>query len=176
MIALSYSKKRLANLLGLSYQKAKFISSRLDEKAYDEKREEWVTKQLLAILKKAKEKEAVVLFGYEVSLALWGSLGRTWALLIEDGAAYHGSKVVKDFLAQETHQLTVERLPAFSPDYNPIEKLWKNTKRDATHLKYFEQFDDLRHAVLDTFKSYLDDACKVLCVMTKMRQEFCLTD
>jgi transposase len=95
--------------------------------------------------------------------------------LIEDGAPYHGSKVVKMFLASQFECLTLERLPAFSPDYNPIEKLWKNTKRDATHLKYFKQFEDLRDSVLNAFESYLKDASKVICVMTKMREVFGLS-
>ena len=96
-------------------------------------------------------------------------------ILIEDGAPYHGSKVVKTFLAAQSECLTLKRLPAFSPDYNPIEKLWKNTKRDATHLKYFKQFEDLRDSVLNAFESYLKDASKVFCVMTKMREVFGLS-
>ena len=46
-------------------------------------------------------------------------------------APYHGSNVVKDFKLANVTRLNIERLPAFSPDYHPIEKLWKNTKRDA---------------------------------------------
>jgi transposase len=36
-------------------------------------------------------------------------------ILIEDGASYHRSQALD------------HRLPAFSPQFNPIEKLWKNT-------------------------------------------------
>ena len=50
---------------------------------------------------------------------------RTQIILIEEGAPYHGSNVVKDFKSANVTRLTIERLPAFSPDYNPIEKLWK---------------------------------------------------
>jgi hypothetical protein len=57
-------------------------------------------------------------------------------ILVEDGAPYHGSKIVKDFVEKHSEKLHLERLPSFSPDFNPIEKLWKNTKRDATHCKY----------------------------------------
>jgi transposase len=63
------------------------------------------------------------------------------------------------------------RLPSYSPDRNPIEKLWKNTKRDATHLKYFPTFDDLRSAVIGAFEKYLTDATKIICVMKKLRKE-----
>ena len=112
---------------------------------------------LPAIIKRAEVENSVALFGDEVSFAMWGSLARTWApigqqptvkttgkiILIEDGAPYHGSNVVKDFKSANVTHLTIERLPAFSPDYNPIEKLWKNTKCDSTHMKYFKTFEDL---------------------------------
>jgi len=84
-------------------------------------------------------------------------------ILIEDGAPYHGSGVVKEFKQENIERLTVERLPAFSLDFNPIEKLWKNTKRDPPHMKYFE-----------TFSSYMQDASKVICVMQKMREDFAI--
>jgi hypothetical protein len=39
------------------------------------------------------------------------------------------------------------QLPSYSPDYNPIEFLWRATKRTATHNRYFPAFDDLRTSV-----------------------------
>jgi len=45
-------------------------------------------------------------------------------ILVEDGAPYHGAKVVKDFLEKEGQdRLSIYRLPSYSPDFNPIEKL-----------------------------------------------------
>jgi transposase len=46
-------------------------------------------------------------------------------ILIEDSAPYHGSTVVKEFKLANAGRLTIERLPAFSPDYNPIKKFGK---------------------------------------------------
>ena len=92
-------------------------------------------------------------------------------ILVEDGAPYHGSKIVKDFVKKHSEKLHLERLPSFSPDLNPIEKLWKNTKRDATHCKYFETFEKLRESVVNAFECYLRDAAQVLCVMKKLREE-----
>jgi transposase len=93
--------------------------------------------------------------------------------LIEDGAPYHGRKDVRKFKeeAEAEKRLFVYRLPSYSPDKNPIEKLWKNTKRDATHLRYFPTFDDLRSAVISAFKKYLGDATKIICVMKKLRTQ-----
>lgn len=92
-------------------------------------------------------------------------------ILIEDGAPYHNSKVVKEFIEKHADRLVVKRLPAFSPDYNPIEKLWRNTKKDATHLKYFKTFEQLRDSVLNAFQKYLKDATHIIRVMNKLRLE-----
>jgi transposase len=289
----------LLKKLGFSYQKARFISDRQEEEKYQAARKEWLEKTLPTIIDKAKAENSVVLFGDEVSFAMWGSLARTWApigqqptvkttgirkglkmfgtielkgghfqyqqslayelkpkslkllkeaklptellvllktlknqkyatkqlflnalnslageqlinehqsiilqhtetsgrfngesyveflkqllayyegkiILIEDGAPYHGSNVVKEFKLANVARLTIERLPAFSPDYNPIEKLWKNTKRDSTHMKYFKTFEDLHDSVIKTFKTYMQDASKTLCVMKKIREDFAI--
>ena len=92
-------------------------------------------------------------------------------ILIEDGARYHDRKIVKEFIAKQEKRITVERLPAFSPDYNPIEKLFRLTKAAATHLKYFKTFEDLRASVVKTFQKYLSDATKIIRVMKKLRLE-----
>ncbi len=91
-------------------------------------------------------------------------------ILVEDGAPYHGAKIVKAFLESEgENRISIYRLPSYSPDFNPIEKLWKNTKRDATHCKFFPTSDDLRASVVKAFKKYMEDATKVICVMKKLR-------
>jgi transposase len=70
--------------------------------------------------------------------------------LVQDGAPYHRAKAVKDFLARQTKRLTVTQLPSYSPDYNPIEYLWRATKREATHNHYFPDFADLVTSVEKT--------------------------
>ncbi len=80
--------------------------------------------------------------------------------LIQDGARYHRSKKVKTFISKNKARLTVETLPAYSPDFNPIEKLWKKIKQGATHLKYFPTFDDLVVTVdeaLGNFENFRDE-------------------
>lgn len=67
--------------------------------------------------------------------------------LIQDGARYHTSKETKAFFARHAARLTVAQLPSYSPDYNPIEKLWKKLKQEATHLVYFPTFEALCETV-----------------------------
>lgn len=67
--------------------------------------------------------------------------------LVQDGAPYHRAALVKAFFAQHQERLHVTTLPSYSPDYNPIEFLWRATKRLATHNRYFPEFDALIGAV-----------------------------
>ena len=67
--------------------------------------------------------------------------------LIHDGARYHTSAATQAFLAAHRDRITAEPLPSYSPDYNPIEYLWKKTKQRATHNKYFKEFITLTVSV-----------------------------
>lgn len=67
--------------------------------------------------------------------------------LIQDGARYHTSQAMQEFFAQHKDRIWVYALPSYSPDYNPIEYLWKKTKKRATHSKYHPQFEGLIYSV-----------------------------
>src|SRR5439155_13273721 len=53
--------------------------------------------------------------------------------LIHDGARYHTSASTQAFLVAHRDRITEHPLPSYSPDDNPIEYLWRNTKKRATH-------------------------------------------
>lgn len=86
-------------------------------------------------------------------------------VLIHDGAKYHTSKATKEFIDQHSDRLTVYRLPSYSPDYNPIEYLWKNVKKRSTHHRYFPEFDMLIETVEDGLAYYAEHPETVLCLM-----------
>jgi transposase len=188
--------------MGFSYQKARFVSDHLSEA----KRLEWRQTRWPKILRQAKQRKALLLFGDEASFAQGGSLSYTWApkghqpevptsgkrkaykvfglieyfsgrffyqthagrfnsqsyaaflrevlsqttqpiVVIQDGARYHTSKAMEAFFKMPEDRLTIEQLPAYSPDFNPIEHLWKKVKKEATHLKHFPAFTDLQQEV-----------------------------
>ena len=47
------------------------------------------------------------------------------------------------FFAAHSDRLTCVDLPPYSPEFNPIEYLWRKLKSNATHLRYFPTFDAL---------------------------------
>lgn len=50
------------------------------------------------------------------------------AVLIWDGLPAHKSRIMTGYLRHQRHWLTMERLPGYAPDLNPIETLWGNIK------------------------------------------------
>jgi hypothetical protein len=49
-------------------------------------------------------------------------------VLIWDGLSAHWSHKMRAYLDDQRHWLTVERLPAYTPELNPVEYLWANLK------------------------------------------------
>lgn len=85
---------------------------------------------------------------------------RKHIILIQDSASYHVSEDMQVFFYEHIDRITVCQLPVCSPDYNPIEKLWKKIKERGVHLCYFPTFDDLKNKVnemLDFFKDAKDE-------------------
>jgi transposase len=72
---------------------------------------------------------------------------RAHLFLIHDGARYHTRAATQAFLVAHHDRITEHSFPSYSPDYNPIEYLWKKTKQRATHNKYFQEFTALTISV-----------------------------
>jgi len=87
---------------------------------------------------------------------------RKHIVLIQDGARYHTSAAMQAFFAKHEERLTVYNLPAYSPDYNPIEKLWKKVKEKGTHLHHFPTFQDLKNKVHESLVRFENSAQEVL--------------
>jgi transposase len=70
--------------------------------------------------------------------------------LVLDGAAYNRSKKVRD-LAKELG-IRLIYLPPYSPNLNPIERLWKFMKKKVTANRYYEEFDDFKNNLMEFFR------------------------
>ena len=84
--------------------------------------------------------------------------------LIHDGARYHTSASTQAFLAAHSARITAEPLPSYAPDYNPIEYLWKKTKKRATHNQYFKEFAVLTASVDKALAYFATHSETVLCL------------
>jgi transposase len=83
-------------------------------------------------------------------------------MLIQDGARYHTSATLQRFFGTPSERLTVFPWPSYSPDYNPLEKLWKKVKNEGTHLHYFPTFDALTAQVEPALLMFANTPAEIL--------------
>ena len=79
----------------------------------------------------------------------------TCVRLITDGAAAHRSTRLK--LAEE---LTIEHLPPYSPELNPVERLFKELRRELKN-RVFESLEAVEEAVIKAIEPFLKDGSRV---------------
>jgi len=68
-------------------------------------------------------------------------------IVILDNARYHHAILLKPFLSEKRNVLSLCFLPPYSPELNPVERVWKLARRLCTHNQYFPQLSDLISAV-----------------------------
>lgn len=73
-------------------------------------------------------------------------------LIILDNAKYHYSKAVKEFL-EKSKKIRLIYLPAYSPELNLIERLWKFFKKKVLYNRYYENVQDFRKAAINFFSN-----------------------
>ena len=86
--------------------------------------------------------------------------------LVMDGATYHGGEAVRTFEKKHPN-IHLVRQPAKSPNLNPIEKLWKEVKRNFTHNCYFKDKKALKSAVRRGLRFFQTCSEKVKSLMVK---------
>jgi transposase len=96
---------------------------------------------------------------------------RKHLFLIHDGARYHTSQATQQFFTFHHQRITAHPLPSYSPDYNPIEYLWKKTKQRGTHNKYFQEFAALIVSVEEALAYFSTHADEVLCLFGRYQEE-----
>ena len=80
--------------------------------------------------------------------------------LILDGAGYHRSAEVKE--AAKKENIKLHYLPAYSPNLNPIERLWKVMNKHARNGKYFATAKEFRQRIDDFFVKTLPSIADTL--------------
>lgn len=79
--------------------------------------------------------------------------------LFSDNARYYKNKAVKNHL--EHSKIILHFLPPYSPNLNPIERLWKWMKEQVMYNTYYEYFEDFKLAIIGFLESVssLDPDC-----------------
>ena len=68
---------------------------------------------------------------------------KKWIILILDNASIHKTKKVKEYC--EKNHIKLVYMPAYSPEYNYIEKIWKMIKREFG--KIYWRYKDIKTAI-----------------------------
>jgi transposase len=64
-----------------------------------------------------------------------------------DNAKYHHAKLHAAWRAEQEPEFLLSYLPPYSPDLNPIERVWKPTRRLRLHSRHFPALDSVIEAV-----------------------------
>jgi hypothetical protein len=75
-------------------------------------------------------------------------------LVIDNGPCHNLDAHGKAWLAQNAHRIELFRLPPYSPEFNPIEGVWKTTKRLTTHNRFYRTTADRDLALQTTFGAF----------------------
>lgn len=88
-------------------------------------------------------------------------------VLIADNARYHHGLLHKEWRQNCSDRFSIEFLPPYSPELNPIERIWKLTRRLAIHNQYFPSLTDVVEAVEKIFLKWKNgnDTLRRLCAI-----------
>jgi len=68
-------------------------------------------------------------------------------LLILDNARYHHAKIILPWLEKNKRKIELFFLPPYSPELNPIERVWGKTRYSETHNRFFPTLDSLLNSI-----------------------------
>ena len=89
-------------------------------------------------------------------------------MLICDNASFHKAKWLTEWVSKQKAWLRLEFLPAYSPDFNPIERLWRWIKTEYIHNRCWKTLAELKIYLMQVLK---DIEQKPIELMSVMRQE-----
>jgi transposase len=80
----------------------------------------------------------------------------TWrrVVVILDNARYHHAKLLHEWREDLLPLFGLDFLPPYSPDLNPIERVWRLVRRKCIHNKYFPLLEDIILTVENQFAQW----------------------
>lgn len=89
-------------------------------------------------------------------------------MLICDNASFHKAKWLTEWVSTQKEWLRLEFLPAYSPDFNPIERLWRWMKGEFIHNRCWESQAQLKKYLIGVLEKISEKPDELIGVM---RQE-----
>ena len=88
-------------------------------------------------------------------------------VVVLDNVRYHHAVLHKDWRQDCEESFQLEFLPAYSPELNNIERVWKTTRRICIHNEYFASLDAVIEVVEGQFDKWLkpNETLRKLCAL-----------
>ena len=97
--------------------------------------------------------------------------------VFSDNARYNHAEIFTTWLA-EYPQIKFDYIPAYSPNLNPIERLWKLLRKKTINSFYYETFSQFRTAVINFFNNihqYKEELASLITLNFELRGDFSKT-
>jgi len=88
-------------------------------------------------------------------------------VVILDNATYHHARLHKEWRLECERCFQLEFMPPYSPELNPIERVWKLTRRLCLHNRYFSTLSEVIESVERQFEAWSvpNDQLRRLCTI-----------
>jgi transposase len=80
--------------------------------------------------------------------------GRKVFLVIDNSPAHNLPKEGKQWLSLNSDRIELFRLPPYSPEFNPMEPVWKVTRKMTTHNRFYRTTEERDCALRRTFRKF----------------------
>ncbi|ODR88092.1 endonuclease DDE [Shewanella xiamenensis] len=84
------------------------------------------------------------------------------ALVIMDGAGWHQQDLADDF-----DNLTLLKLPPYSPELNPIEQVWQWLRQNVLANRCFSGYDDIVEQCSIAWNTFIEKKARVIELCTR---------
>ena len=91
-------------------------------------------------------------------------------VMIVDNATWHKGPRIREAIARHPH-LELYYLPPYSPQLNPVERLWKILRRRATHNRLFETMKAMRSSLRNSLCYYQTIKSRILSLIHSPRKQ-----
>lgn len=96
----------------------------------------------------------VTFFSFLKQLRRISSRSGRKVVVIIDNARHHHARHHAEWREKSKEKFMLAFMPPYSPELNPIERVWKLAKRKGTHNRYFPSLREMIVAVEEVFNSW----------------------